>query len=169
MRTIVPSSSMTVVNETDLRGQAILALIKQYVPGFTGTYYGFRPFGADDLSFPCVMVDVVNQKPKMVSTGKYHLKFTYDIWFFVIDSSPEDVVTLTTSGMEALIKLFSNNALGDLGTANSRQFKLYPGFWIDSEMLDAQISRSLLSPLPNKGKYMRAGWLRFEVQDVVIK
>jgi hypothetical protein len=168
MRTIAVDT-IVVVNATDVRGQAILSLVKQYIPGFPGLYYGFRPFGANDLSFPCLMVDVVDQKPRMVSTGKYHIKFLYDIWFFVIDSSPEDVVTLATSGMEALIKLFSNNALSDLGTTNSRQFKLYPGFWIDSEMMDAQISRSLLSPLPNKGKYMRAGWLRFEVQDVVIK
>jgi hypothetical protein len=165
------ATTLTVVNETDLRGQAILNLIKTYISGLSGRYYGFRSLGSNDLSFPAVMVEPDSQNPAMLTTGKYHLKFNFSIFWFVYDNSPENVITLCTSVEEAMIKLFSNDALGDLQTANppTNRFKQYPGFWLTSEMTSVEISRTILNAYPNRARYMRAGILHLMVEDVVIK
>ena len=164
-------TTLTVINETDLRARAILNLISTYIPGLTGRYYGFRSLGSNDLSFPCVMVEPDSQNPAMLTTGKYHLRFNFSIFWFVYDNNAADVVTLATSVGEALVKLFSNDALGDLQTSNppTNRFKQYSGFWLTSEMTSVEISRTILNAYPNRAKYMRAGIMRLMVEDVVIK
>lgn len=171
------ATTLTVKNEMDLRGQALLALIVQYIPDFVGRYYGFRQIGdqQNPISFPAVFVEPTSEDAKMTTTGKYLLLITYTIWVFVVDNSPEDCLTLITSAMETLAKLFSNNALGDLGSGNTNKFKAYTAgdgtvYWIDSEMTPIEISRSFVDAIPNSSaRYMRAGMMRFVIQDVVIK
>jgi hypothetical protein len=167
MRTL--NSQLTVKNETDVRGQAILDLIGQYIPGFVGRYYGYRSLGSHDLAFPAVMLEPDNQIPQMLTTGKYHLKFTYSIYWFFYDNSPDDIVTLADLGAENLIKLFSNNALDDLDTLHTNQFKQYSGYWLTSEILDVSTSRTILIDKPNRPKLMRAGHMRIQIEDIVIK
>lgn len=167
-------TTLTVVNEFNVRGQQILDLIKTYIPGFVGRYYGFRPLGSNDISYPAIFIEPSSQVPTMISTGKYHLKITYNIYWFVIENDPAAIVTLAASAAEALIKLFSNDALGDLQTANppTNKFKANAGYWLDSEMTLVEISNSFINATPNnKGtdQFMRAGIMRFEIQDVVIK
>jgi hypothetical protein len=165
-------NGLTVTNAFDVKGQAIVALIKQYINGFN-TYYGFRTLGVstEKVSFPACFVDPSDQSAVMITTGKYHVRLSYDIIFYVMESSPEGVVTLATSGMEALIKLFSNNALGDLGGAGTNSFKAYSPYWIDSEMKNMRISRTFQNPGPAEKdvSMVRVGWMQLEVQDVLVK
>lgn len=174
MATTIPTS-LTVVNETDVRGQALLALILQYAT--IQGYYGFRSFGANtgpsgsSVSFPCVMIDPVKQDLKMARLGKYILKITYMIYFFCQESSPDAIVTQATGIAEIFAKLFSNNALGD-GTP---RFKQYPNpgggyYWLNSEMSVIDWSTSFLNSTPdNLQTYMRAGRVQFEIEDVILK
>jgi hypothetical protein len=155
----------------------LLDLIKTYIPGFVGHYYGFRQIGdqQNPISFPAVFVEPTSEDLRMITTGKFQLKIVYNIWVFVVDNSPDDALTLITSGMEALGKLLSNNALGDIGSGNSNKFKAYTDsnntvFWIDSEMTPIEISRSFVDAIPNsQARFMRVGMMRFEILDVVIK
>jgi hypothetical protein len=173
MNTIV--SGLTVVNETDIRGQALLALIEQHLN--VEGYYGFRTIGASDIVFPCVMIDPINQKATMKRLGKYDLAITYNIYFYLQDSNPDAIVTQATFIGEALIKLLSNNALGDLQSANppTNKFKQYPNpsggyYWLNSEMSDLKWSTSYLNATPdNQQAYMRAGLMTFTIEDIVIK
>lgn len=170
------ATSLNVTNEIDIRGRAILDLIATYIPGFVGRYYGFRQLGSNEtpIAYPAIFVEPAGEDLRMITTGKFHLKITYNIWFFIVDNSPDDTLTLVTSCAEALAKLFSNNALGDLSTAGTNKFKAYSVgstvYWIDSEMTPIELSRSFVDAIPNSNaRFMRAGNMRFEIQDVVVK
>lgn len=173
MNTLV--SNLTVVNETDIRGQALVALIAAHLN--VQTYYGFRSLGTIDAVFPCAMVEPVSQKAEMKRLGKYDIHIVYNIYFYLQESSPEAIVTQATFIAEALIKLLSNNALGDLQSANppSNKFKQYPNpaggyYWLNSEMSDVKWSTSFINATPdNQQTYMRAGLVTFTIEDVVIK
>ncbi len=167
MARTIQTDGITVINETDRRGQRILDLIKQYIPGFVGHYYGFRTIGDNQISFPAIFVEPVSQTPKMVSTGKYFITWSYNIYFYVVDNNPEDVTTLISSGAEALVKLFSNNALGTL----SNEFKADNGFWLDSEFKSVELSSTFINAVPNDlsgQQYMRAGVARFIIEDQLL-
>lgn len=121
------------VDETAVRGEAMRALIKKYLN--VETRYPFVPVGDDPTArFPIVYVQPVGQLPDLATTGKYKLTLSYAIFWYVLDNNASDAMYLATSIMENLIKLFSNNALNDLGTANppSHNFRAYEPFWTDS-------------------------------------
>ncbi len=171
------SSSLTYVNETDIRGRALLDLILQYAStdgayNLSG-YYGFRPMGAAEpnVVFPCVMIDPQSTDAKMDRLGKYRLTIAYNIYFYCIESSPEAVVSLADSIGEYLMKLFSNNALAD-GTP---KFKQYPNgsggyYWLDSEMTPVTWSTTFTNAEPsNQQNYMRAGIMKFTITDIILK
>jgi len=169
MSEVIETNGITVTNHFDVKGTAIRDLIKQYIPGIPGVYYGFRNLGANDLDYPCIHIDPMNQKAEMLTLGKYHLFLEYGLFFFVRDNDPESIVTLVTSLAESLKKLFSNNALGDLSTTRTNKFKSYTGFWINSEMGLLEISRAFVNATADtQVRYMRAGLLRLKVEDVVL-
>lgn len=166
-------TTLTVVNDVDVRGQAMVALIKQYI-GIQG-YYGFRSIGASEpsITLPCFMVDPKGERDKMVKLGKYRKQWDYSIYFYVSESSPDAIVTLASFVGEALVKLFSNNALGDLNGANTAKFKQYPNpgggyYWLNSEMTTLDWSSTFLSGAQQGQKYMRAGIMRLTIEDDVI-
>lgn len=168
MKEIATHGLGTFVNEIDKRGLAIVDLITTYITGVQA-YYGFRPIGANDLTFPCVFVDPTVVDVPMVSTGKTTMKFTFDLYFYVIDNNPADVVTLCSSLAWELIKLFSNNALGDVGSGNTNQFKNYSGYWIYADTKSVQLSRTMANPVANPtGDFIRAGVMRLELEDVAV-
>jgi hypothetical protein len=169
-------SALTVVNEADIRGQALLALMTANLN--VQGYYGFRSLGAaSHLVFPCIMVDPISERAVMARLGKYDIDITYNIYFYLQESSPDAIVTQATFIGETLIKLFSNNALGDLQNTNppSNKYKQYPNpgggyYWLNSEMSDLKWSTSFLNATPdNQETYMRAGLMTFVVKDTVIK
>ncbi len=123
----------SVVNETDVRGEAMRALIKQYLN--IDVYYPFQPIGDNPKArFPAVYVQPLNQMPDLATTGKYHLRLAYAIFWYVFDNNAQDATILSTDIMENLIKLFSNNALNDLALSAppSHNFRAYEPFWTDS-------------------------------------
>ena len=112
---------LAVVNETDVRGKAMAALIQKYLK--IKTYYPFRPVGDDDsLEYPCIFVDPRSQDPTMVALQKFDLTLDYTIRWYCFDNNPTDVAELCSSIGENLVQLFSNDALGDLQTAATHSF-----------------------------------------------
>ena len=164
MRTITVNG-ITPTTDIETKGQAIITLVKTYIPGLVGRYYGYQNIGRKDISFPAFFVEPMNVDFKMVTTGKYHLFIIYMLEWYIVDNNSSDAVTLCTYAADALKKLFSNNALGNL----NNQFKAYDPYWIDSEMMSIEIGRSLRNPTPQSNdKYLRAGRMRFQVQDVFV-
>lgn len=161
-------TSLDVTNYFDVKGQAIVALIQQYVPGLQ-PYYGFRSMGDNDLSYPHASIEPAMQDARMITLGKFHLKLTFNIFVFVKDNDPANVTSLICHAMESLKKLFSNNALGDLSTTFTNRFKAYSGYWIDSEMGSIEISRMYVNSVQDdSSRYLRAGLMRLTVEDVVV-
>lgn len=169
MRTLTVSSSLAAFStHIETNGQEILTLVKTYIPGLVGRYYGYQNIGRADLSFPALFIEPMLIDYKMVTTGKTELWITYMLEWYILENNPTDAVSLCTYVADALKKLFSNNALGDIGSGNTNKFKNNPGFWIYSEMQNIEIGRSLRNPTPqNQDRYMRAGRMRFKIQDVV--
>lgn len=174
MKTI--DSKLSVINETKVRGNAIVDLVDTYVDGIVETVYGFQPLtGAVTRSFPCLFVDPKSQNARMAMTGKYQINLVYDLYFYVVENKPQDVLDMITSLSETLIKLFSNNALDDLSTTFSKKFKTYANpnggmYWLDSEMRALTWSDLFINAIPGKNeKYMRTGMMEFEIMDVIQK
>ena len=161
-----------VVNETDVRGEAMAALIKKYLN--IPAYYPFTPIGDNAaVRFPCVFVQPLNQLPDLATTGKYNIKLAYALFWYALDNKATDATALSTSIMENLIKLFSNNALNDLGSAvpPSHNFRAYEPFWTDSNWTARLRARPpLKGAVPGHDEeYMVFGGGVLEVESWVIK
>jgi hypothetical protein len=158
------NTSLNYVNETDLRGRALAALIKQYLN--LDTDYGQLLLTTPNLRFPHIFVDPRGGQDVILETtgGKYELSITYMITWFVIDNSPQDVVSLCTSIEEALIKLLSVNALDDQATAHTQQFCVYSPYWLYSEMGKTLPTPTFPNPLSanDTESWMRAGRMPFK-------
>lgn len=168
----INSNLTSVVNETEVRGEAMRALIKQYLN--IDTYYSIRPVGDDpSLRFPCVFVQPLSQMPDLSTTGKYHLRLAYGIFWYCVDNVAADATSLSTSIMENLIKLFSNNALNDLGvvTPPSHNFRSYEPFWTDSNWSARLRARPpMRMALPGKNEqWMVFGGGAIEIESWVVK
>lgn len=168
MSTTIPTT-LTVINEVDTRGIALVNLIKKYVT--IQGYYGFKSIGANDIAFPCFMIDPTEENLQMVCLGKYRLKISYNIYWYCQESNPEAIVSQVTDIGEILAKLLSNNALGD-GTPSFKQY-VNPGggyYWLTSEMGKITYSTSYINATPDSQQsYMRAGLMRFDIEDQILK
>lgn len=160
-------TSLSVVDETAVRGNALLDLIQQYIPWLKGGYYGHRPIGAEDIQFPCVMVEPVRAVAEMYTTAKYDLRWTFHIFFYVLEDNQNDVVIKQNEVMEALIKLLSNNAESNASPNN--RFKANPPFWLSSEMKDMQYSSTFAWARNDRPKWARAGLMVLELWDRILK
>lgn len=160
-----------VIDETSVRGQAMAALIHQYLG--LQTYYPFRPVGDDQtIEYPCVMVDPRNQNPELANMGEYHVKLDYSLRWYVLDNNPTDCGLLCSYIGESLVKLFSNNALNDLATAAppSHKFCDYDPFWTDVTMMPWQQSPLFPNVINGRSeKYMRVGRMQIQIETWVIK
>jgi hypothetical protein len=162
-------TTLNVVNEAGRRTRALLDLITSNIGFIRAGYLGHKPIGTDDLVFPCVMIDVVDSKAHMYTTGKYDVSWTINIYFYVVESNRDDLVTKQTETMEALIKLLSNKALDDALTTHTNQYKTYPGYWLDSEMTSIHYSGTFAWTRPDKAQWARAGLMTVELMDRVTK
>lgn len=150
--------STSIVNEFDTMGEEIINILKTNLTGMTG-YYGYRPFGAYDISYPCFMVEPISQKPFMLTTGKYEVHLTYQVYFFVVENSADSIIRLQTYVSEAIIELFTNAF-----------YKTHPPYWSNSEMTEMYLSGNFKNATPqNTSQFMRAGRLTLDLMDVVIK
>lgn len=160
-----------VINEMDVRGEAMRDLIKKYLN--VTTYYPFTPIGdKPEIRYPCVFVQPIGQLPDLATTGKYKLTLTYAIFWYVLDNKAEDATQLGTYIMESLIKLFSNNALNDLDTPTSlKNFRAYEPFWTDSNWAaKLRVRPPLKGAVQGKDEeYMVFGGGVLEIESWVIK
>jgi hypothetical protein len=172
MPVIIENKLATFTNETLTKLQAMDDLITQYIGVFKAVYHGHRPIsaGQERLVFPCVMIEPISDTQEMISTAKTDWTGTYELWFYFVNNSRDGLVEMQTSGMNALLKLFSNNALGDLMTASkSDQFKIYSGYWYDSNIRNIQYSPTFSFQWADKATYCRAGRFTIEVKDRIIR
>jgi hypothetical protein len=145
-------------------------LIKTYIPYFIAVYKGHRPIGSEDVKFPCVMIEPNRAEEELYSTGKTEHRATFTIYFYIANNSRDGLVTRQSEAMNALLKLFSNNALGDLETATpthkfKRWFTTGAEYWIDSEIRGPEYSPTFSFFLADKEQFCRAGRFVIELQD----
>lgn len=163
-----------VTNATDIVGLAMTALIQKYIN--LPTYYGWQPLGDNPqlMKGNCAIFvePAPGQTPDLVSLGKYKRTFDFFIYWYVVDNSAQDIVSLYTSIGENLIKLFSLNALNDKETANppSNNFRCYEPYWDDSDMGKMAGVPTFLNVLEGRSeKYMRRGRLTINVRQELVK
>ena len=158
------NTTLTYVDFVEKRGKALRDLIKLYLN--LDTDYGQLLLTTPGLRYPHVFVDPRgNDDTKLVTVGgKYQIEITYMLTWFVIDNSSQDVTTMATQIAEALKKLFSVNALGDIAGAHTQQFCTYPTFWDYSEMGTISLPPSFPNPLSSNDteSWMRAGRMAFK-------
>lgn len=160
-----------VQNDFDKNGAEVIRLIKQYIPEFQEVYYGHRPIGAEDIVFPCAMVEPINTPESLTSTGKYDIQCLFNIYFYFTDNEREPLVNRATDALECLKKLFSNNALNDITTAHSCNFRVHDsaGYWYDSEIVTAEVSPTFKWAKGEQPLFCRAGLLSFRMLNRHIK
>lgn len=168
---VSPSQVTGLQNLTDNMAEALLTLAKTYIPGITNFYKGVRPISSEDVQIPCLMLQPLNVDARMVTTAKYQKWYFFDFWFGVGDASVEKTTVKVTDVGEAFIKLFSNNALSDQGTAGAtNKFKTNGTTWVDSEMtkVDYSVAFRLERPGGQNGpKYVALGNFQLKVQTVL--
>lgn len=164
----LPGTSLTVVNETEIRGHAMQALIEKY--SAVKTLYGFRPIGAEPaMTFPVIMVQPKKAAATMRGTAKYDLFWTFGLYWFVRESRVESANQVATQIGETLIKLFSNNALGVPGDSPANTFKSYSGYWLDSEIQDVAWSVPYVNPDVRGTNFEQAGRMLIQIYDLILK
>jgi hypothetical protein len=162
------NTALAYESQIDIRSQEIIRLLKTYFKGFREVYYGHRPIGNQDIVFPCAMVEPgsVNVNPGTV--GKFHVLIPYQIFFYIQNNDRNVLPKLQADIGWGLAKLFSNNALGDLGSGNTKKFKGNPGFWIDSTIKELALSATYAWSNDGQPSFARAGILSLQVEDVII-
>ena len=170
--TIATNGLAAFTNDIDARAQTILSLVKQYIPGFVDRRYGWRAQGTmpSEIQFPLFRIVPMSVVPKMYATGKWKVSITYDLWMDFTEDNETNLTTLQASGVSAVMKLFSQNALAD----GSTKFKQYqPGTgagWNESEMVSFRMGppyKGAFAVLAGK-QYQSVAVLTFQIADEVI-
>jgi len=162
-------NSGTIADLTQDKLDAIKGLIQTYIPGMANVSYGILLPGDENIKAPCVMLQPKSKTPKMYTTAKYHTTTQIDVMYYVGDDQPTSAVIKATNVGQIFEKLFSNNALGDLGSTNSNNFKQYFPHWIDSEMSVAQFSQPYKYWINPGPKYFAMGFFKLTLQTVQIE
>jgi hypothetical protein len=168
----IKSNLTGVVDETTNRGQAMAQLIKQYLG--IQTKYGLQNLGDNpSLTLPILFVEPSpGYAPELSSTGKYQIILTFNLYWYVVDQSPEDIVSLCSSIGHNLEKLFSNNALNDLGTVSppSHNFCSYEPNWTDVMKYSFRCLPTFKNPLSNPtAEWMRLGKGTVEIRTWIVR
>ena len=161
-----------VTNDYDLRGNELVRLSKQYITELAEVYYGHRPIGAEDVSFPCAMIEPTDCPEKLTGTGKYDITCAFDVFIYFLDNDREALIKRSTDTLACYKKLLSNNALNDLvsgGVTPSSKYKINPGFWYDSEIRSPKISPVFIWPKNEQSLYCRVGFFTLITVDRQIK
>jgi len=166
------NTSLTIINETDIRGKALRDLINKYI-SVPYVYYGFRSEGANpQIQYPSVFVEPKSQIPKQVAIGKLDIEWIFAIYWYCRDNEQEQVISQSTFIGQCLVKLLSYNALDDLGGASTRQFQQYPNpaggyYWLDSDILEIKWGTTFLDPKPSGARFERAARMMLKLKDVI--
>lgn len=167
------SSNLTnVVDETTVRGQAMTNLIKQYLT--IPANYGLMNIGdMPNVVFPILFVEPSpGYSPSLVMMGKYEIELTYFIYWYVTDTNQQDIVSFCSSIGHNLEKLFSNNALNDLGTSSppTHKFCQYDPYWREVSSFSFRCLPTFRNPLPKPtADWMRLGKGTVKIKDWIIR
>jgi hypothetical protein len=162
-------NTLGATNYTLAKLWSIRDLIKTYILGVQ-IYQGIKSVGSEDMVFPCIMLQPVSNKTKMINSAKFDTSYTFDIYWWVGSQNSEDCVLRVTDMGEILQKLFSNNALGDLNGAHTSQFMAYGSNWLDSKMTEIKYGPPLyLGDKPSRPKFAALGCFQITLQTVLIK
>lgn len=161
-------------NITSRMMMGIETAIRSNISYFIEVYHGHRPIGSEDVKFPCIMIEPERAEESLVTTGKTDHKATFTIYFYIVNNGRDGLVTLQSEAMNALLKLFSNNALGDLQTATptkkyKRWYETGAQYWIDSEIRGPQYSPTFSFFLSDKEQFCRAGKFVIELSDRLVR
>lgn len=151
------STTLAYTNYAKQTQDEIMRILGVYFSGVQ-IYKGIRAIGAKDsngpIQFPCFMVEDMMPRAQVKSVTKYEREFDWRIQYWLVDTNREQLVDDQHAYLEALIKLFSNNADG---SANGT-FLANGNFWWKSEMKALAVSRAYIAP-DNPGAFMRAGYM----------
>lgn len=167
-QTSIQTTLTGVGNQIDTLYQQLKGLFETYIPGIGNTYRGVISIGSEELKFPCILVQPVDDAVEQINSGKQQDWYTFDIYWYVCDSNWQATVKLSSDVGEILKKLFSNNALNDLGSASQRKFQVNPGYWIDSRMSVIRYAPPLIFDRPDRPKYRTLGHFQLKLQTVTI-
>lgn len=166
----IQSNLTGVINETNVRGQAMAALIKKYLN--IDTEFGLRTIGDNpQQTYPCIFVQPSNYDPELVMLGKYQIILPFTLYWYVIDNISADIVAYAADIGHNLEKLFSNNALNDLATTGSKKFVSYEPFWTEVMKFSFKISPAFLNPTAtnNGGKWMVFGTAPIDIRTWILR
>lgn len=166
------SSTLTVTNYAGIVQDQIETLLETYFQGMQ-VYTGHRSLGADDITFPCFMVELTKTSARMDRVQKWERKYFFTIYFYVKGANRDILAQQQSNYAEGLIKLFSNNAAGRTigsaygqggydggpygGVSAAGQFKNYDPYWWNSEFDGDIILSATWTETKNQNSYMRAG------------
>jgi len=158
----------TLVDQADSQIEAVRALIKTYIPGMANVQKGILLPGDELIKPPIIMLQARKPRPRMYTTAKFHTDRSIEFVFWVGNDNPEPATVLATNFGQIFEKLFSNNALADIGSTNSNKFKQYQPYWINSEMSGMDYSPAF--KFWQEGpKYIVGGGFTLDVQTVQIE
>lgn len=165
---------MTYLDKTSQIMEGVETIIKQYIPYFVAVYEGHRPIGSPGVTFPCVMMEPNTGTEELITTSKVENKNRFTIYFYIVNNGRDGLVRLQGQAMNALLKLFSNNALGDLQTATPshkflRWYESGAQYWIEARVLSYEYSPTFSFFLPGKEQFCRAGKLNIEFTDRFVR
>lgn len=162
---------------TDITSNMMVGIetaITSHIPFFIAVYHGHRPISSDDIKFPCVMIEPVRADENLITVGKTEHKAEFTVYFYIVNNSRDGLIKMQSEAMNALLKLFSNNALGDLQTATptykyKRWYTTGEQYWIDSEIKSPEYSPTFSFLLSDKEQFCRAGKLNLELTDRFVR
>jgi hypothetical protein len=169
------NTTLTVTGFLQNRTAQVINLLQTYFPG-TKVYDGHRPLGEKfaqigqgQISFPCLMVECTDSQAVMITTAKWDRQANFSIFAYMVDNNPESLANTQRGYVDALVELFSNNALGDFGGGSpTYKYRVNGGYWYDSK-----IKGITLSPIFKWGEanaqFMRALIFRLMVVDRLLE
>lgn len=161
-----------------LRAQEVIRIVGTAMK-FPTTGTAIIPPGIDqeDQNFPALYVEPDDVAPQMHTTYRFYLPIKMSALMFFVGDDREALAQLASQAVAGCMKLFSNNALGDLNTATpSTQWKSNPTLlgglpdnaaWYDSDMT-FNYYRSGRLQIRNGERLIRAALLRLTVHAAVV-
>jgi hypothetical protein len=165
-------TDLNVINETDVRGLALRKLIDDHIK-FPQVRYGFRAEGGlPGLQYPSCFVEPKSSKAVQTALGKLKRYWTYAVYWYCRDNDVDQVITQSTFIAEAMVKLLSFDALGDLSTKATKLFQQYPNpaggyYWLDSTIVDIRYGTTFLDPKASGMRFERAARMLVEMMDEI--
>jgi hypothetical protein len=108
--------------------------------------------------WPFIIVQKNSKKPVMKTTQKYTTTYNFTLWWYFAGNDPKVLEQVQHEMGEAIEKLFSNNALGDLNTSTpTKQFMQYGSLWYDTMLSSVDYSPLMQTQAIKNMNYVMAG------------